>query len=110
MCTVKTRPTLVKDPRCLSRLVSTTSVLYLATSKCETTLVYNEFFLLSPPQEAPEGILDRCQYVRIDGSNKVDLTDQVKEHILNLVKQYGTGGCGFYSIFFCLFSDFTILY
>ena len=97
----------MKDPRCLSRLVSTTSV---PTSKCETTLVYNEFFLLSPPQGAPEGILDRCKYVRIDGGNKVDLTDQVKEHILNLVKQYETGGCGFYSIFFCSFSDFTILY
>ena len=103
MCTVKTRPTLVKDPRCLSRLVSTTSVLYLPVN-------VKPFFLLSPPQGAPEGILDRCKYVRIDGSNKVDLTDQVKEHILNLVKQYGTGGCGFYSIFFCLFSDFTILY
>ena len=97
----------MKNPRCLSRLVSTTSV---PTSKCETTSVYNEFFLLSPPQGAPEGILDRCKYVRIDGGNKVDLTDQVKEQILDLVKQYGTGGRGFYSIFFCLFSDFTILY
>ena len=97
MCTVKTRPTLLKDPRCLSRLVS-------------YTLVYNEFFLLSPPQGAPESILDRCKYVRIDGGNKVDLTAQVKEQILDLVKQYGTGGCGFYSIFFCSFSDFTILY
>ena len=47
------------------------------------------FFLLL--QGAPEGILERCKYVRVDGTQKVDLTPEIKEEILDLVRKYGTG-------------------
>lgn len=40
---------------------------------------------------APEGILERCSYVRLNGSDKVDLTPSIKGQILELVKKYGTG-------------------
>ena len=42
-------------------------------------------------QGAPEGILERCKYVRVDGTQKVDLTPEIKEEILDLVRKYGTG-------------------
>lgn len=39
---------------------------------------------------APEGVLDRCSHVRV-GNNKVALTPVIKNNILELTKQYGTG-------------------
>ncbi|XP_042904343.1 calcium-transporting ATPase sarcoplasmic/endoplasmic reticulum type isoform X2 [Parasteatoda tepidariorum] len=39
---------------------------------------------------APECILDRCSHVRV-GSTKVPLTPQIKNKILDITKQYGTG-------------------
>lgn len=40
---------------------------------------------------APESILDRCNFVRVNGSERINLTPEVKEQILDLVKKYGTG-------------------
>lgn len=45
------------------------------------------FFFL---QGAPEGIIERCNYIRV-GSKKQPLTPKTKQQILDLVKTYGTG-------------------
>ena len=42
-------------------------------------------------QGAPEGILERCSFVRINGKDKVPMTTEIKEQILQLVRKYGTG-------------------
>lgn len=39
---------------------------------------------------APEGILDRCTYVRI-GNQKMLMTPAIREQIMSVVKEYGTG-------------------
>jgi len=39
---------------------------------------------------APEGVLDRCTHARV-GTNKVPLTQTLKNRILDLTRQYGTG-------------------
>ncbi|EAT41829.1 AAEL006582-PC [Aedes aegypti] len=39
---------------------------------------------------APEGVLDRCTHARV-GSTKVPLTQTLKNRILDLTRQYGTG-------------------
>lgn len=39
---------------------------------------------------APEGVLDRCTHARV-GSSKVPLTTSLKNRILELTRQYGTG-------------------
>ncbi|XP_035215156.1 calcium-transporting ATPase sarcoplasmic/endoplasmic reticulum type-like, partial [Stegodyphus dumicola] len=39
---------------------------------------------------APEGVLDRCSYVRV-GNTKLPMTASVKNRILDITKQYGTG-------------------
>ncbi|XP_034252460.1 calcium-transporting ATPase sarcoplasmic/endoplasmic reticulum type isoform X2 [Thrips palmi] len=39
---------------------------------------------------APEGVLDRCTHARL-GSQKVPLTSTLKNRILDLTRQYGTG-------------------
>lgn len=39
---------------------------------------------------APEGVLDRCTHCRV-GSQKVPLTSTLKNRILDLTRQYGTG-------------------
>ncbi|KRT86446.1 hydrolase [Oryctes borbonicus] len=39
---------------------------------------------------APEGVLDRCTHARV-GSQKVPLTSTLKNRILDLTRQYGTG-------------------
>ncbi len=43
------------------------------------------------PQGAPESILDRCNFVRVNGGLKEVLTPEMKEQILTLVRKYGTG-------------------
>ena len=55
---------------------------------CGSGLAY---WCLSPLQGAPEGILERCKYVRVNGDRRVDLTPEIKEEILDLVRKYGTG-------------------
>ncbi|CAD6218348.1 GSCOCG00011433001-RA-CDS [Cotesia congregata] len=39
---------------------------------------------------APEGVLDRCTHARV-GTSKVPLTSTLKNRILDLTRQYGTG-------------------
>ncbi|KAG5834929.1 hypothetical protein ANANG_G00266760 [Anguilla anguilla] len=39
---------------------------------------------------APEGVLDRCTHVRV-GGKKVALTAGIKEKILSVIREYGTG-------------------
>ncbi|KAI5102938.1 ATPase, Ca++ transporting, cardiac muscle, fast twitch 1 like isoform X1, partial [Silurus meridionalis] len=39
---------------------------------------------------APEGVIDRCTYVRV-GSARVPLTGPIKEKILTIIKEWGTG-------------------
>ncbi|CAL1616471.1 unnamed protein product [Knipowitschia caucasica] len=39
---------------------------------------------------APEGVLDRCSHVRV-GNSKVPMTKGVKEKILSVIRDYGTG-------------------
>nr|XP_039253740.1 sarcoplasmic/endoplasmic reticulum calcium ATPase 1-like [Styela clava] len=39
---------------------------------------------------APEGMLERCSYVRI-GKDRQPMTPKLKDHILQLVAEYGTG-------------------
>lgn len=43
-------------------------------------------------QGAPEGIIERCNFIRV-GSKKQPLTPKTKQQILELVKTYGTGLC-----------------
>uniref|UniRef100_A0A3P8VUS1 Calcium-transporting ATPase n=1 Tax=Cynoglossus semilaevis TaxID=244447 RepID=A0A3P8VUS1_CYNSE len=39
---------------------------------------------------APEGVIDRCAYVRV-GNTKVPLTKGIKEKIMSVIREYGTG-------------------
>lgn len=39
---------------------------------------------------APEGVLDRCSHARV-GTSKVPLTPALRERIMDLTRQYGTG-------------------
>ncbi|XP_077959696.1 ATPase sarcoplasmic/endoplasmic reticulum Ca2+ transporting 1, like isoform X2 [Gasterosteus aculeatus] len=39
---------------------------------------------------APEGVIDRCAYVRV-GTNRVPLTNAIKEKILTVIREWGTG-------------------
>ena len=42
-------------------------------------------------QGAPEGILERCTKARIAGKETVELNEQMKADILDVVKRYGSG-------------------
>lgn len=42
------------------------------------------------PQGAPEGVIDRCMYVRV-GTTRVPLTNAIKEKILTVIRDWGTG-------------------
>ncbi|XP_032396217.1 sarcoplasmic/endoplasmic reticulum calcium ATPase 2 [Etheostoma spectabile] len=39
---------------------------------------------------APEGVIDRCTHIRV-GSNKVPMTPGIKEKILSVIREYGSG-------------------
>uniref|UniRef100_A0A8C4IQC2 Calcium-transporting ATPase n=1 Tax=Dicentrarchus labrax TaxID=13489 RepID=A0A8C4IQC2_DICLA len=39
---------------------------------------------------APEGVIERCAYVRV-GTNRVPLTGPLKDHIMSIIKEWGTG-------------------
>ena len=47
------------------------------------------FFLLF--KGAPESILERCAFVRINGTEKVPMTGSIKDQIMEVVQKYGTG-------------------
>lgn len=42
------------------------------------------------PQGAPEGVIERCAYVRV-GTTRVPLTNAIKEKILSVIRDWGTG-------------------
>lgn len=42
-------------------------------------------------QGAPESILERCTHVRINGKDKVNMTSEIKEQIIEVIQRYGTG-------------------
>uniref|UniRef100_A0A8C4EDP7 Calcium-transporting ATPase n=1 Tax=Dicentrarchus labrax TaxID=13489 RepID=A0A8C4EDP7_DICLA len=39
---------------------------------------------------APEGVIDRCTHIRV-GSNKVPLTPGIKDKLMSVIREYGTG-------------------
>uniref|UniRef100_A0A7N6BGE0 Calcium-transporting ATPase n=1 Tax=Anabas testudineus TaxID=64144 RepID=A0A7N6BGE0_ANATE len=39
---------------------------------------------------APEGVIDRCTHIRV-GSNKVPMTPGIKEKLMSVIREYGTG-------------------
>ncbi|XP_031434357.1 sarcoplasmic/endoplasmic reticulum calcium ATPase 2b [Clupea harengus] len=39
---------------------------------------------------APEGVVDRCTHIRV-GSNKVPMTAGIKEKIMSVIREYGSG-------------------
>lgn len=41
-------------------------------------------------QGAPEGVIDRCTHIRV-GSNKVPMTAGIKDKIMTVIREYGTG-------------------
>lgn len=52
--------------------------------------VVNTLFFCSTSQGAPEGVIDRCTHVRV-GKNKVPLNKTIKEKIMSVIREYGTG-------------------
>lgn len=50
----------------------------------------NISFLFSTPQGAPEGVIERCTHVRV-GNSKVPLSKPIKEKIMSVIRDYGTG-------------------
>jgi len=53
-----------------------------------------KMYLSTCLQGAPEGLLDRCQFVRV-GTQKIPITPGIKAEITKHVKFYGTGERGF---------------
>lgn len=47
-------------------------------------------FFLPKQQGAPEGVIDRCNYVRV-GTTRVPFTPAIKDKILGIIKEWGTG-------------------
>uniref|UniRef100_A0A8C5EQ96 Calcium-transporting ATPase n=1 Tax=Gouania willdenowi TaxID=441366 RepID=A0A8C5EQ96_GOUWI len=59
---------------------------YCSPAKSAKAPVGNKMFV----KGAPEGVIDRCAYVRV-GTTRVPLTGPVKDHILSVIKEWGTG-------------------
>ncbi|EHB11840.1 Sarcoplasmic/endoplasmic reticulum calcium ATPase 1 [Heterocephalus glaber] len=59
---------------------------YCSPAKSSRASVGNKMFV----KGAPEGVIDRCNYVRV-GTTRVPLTGPVKEKILSVIKEWGTG-------------------
>uniref|UniRef100_A0AAX7SZJ7 Calcium-transporting ATPase n=1 Tax=Astatotilapia calliptera TaxID=8154 RepID=A0AAX7SZJ7_ASTCA len=59
---------------------------YCCPAKSAKAPVGNKMFV----KGAPEGVIDRCTYVRV-GTNRVPLTGPVKDHIMSVIKEWGTG-------------------
>nr|XP_020453458.1 sarcoplasmic/endoplasmic reticulum calcium ATPase 1-like isoform X2 [Monopterus albus] len=56
------------------------------TAKTAKAPMGNKMFV----KGAPEGVIDRCSYIRV-GTSRVPLTGPVKDHILSVIKEWGTG-------------------
>uniref|UniRef100_A0A2R9BE23 Calcium-transporting ATPase n=1 Tax=Pan paniscus TaxID=9597 RepID=A0A2R9BE23_PANPA len=59
---------------------------YCSPAKSSRAAVGNKMFV----KGAPEGVIDRCNYVRV-GTTRVPLTGPVKEKIMAVIKEWGTG-------------------
>ncbi|XP_041092711.1 sarcoplasmic/endoplasmic reticulum calcium ATPase 1 isoform X2 [Polyodon spathula] len=59
---------------------------YCSPAKASRAAVGNKMFI----KGAPEGVIDRCAYVRV-GTTRVPLTEPVKEKIMTVIKEWGTG-------------------
>ncbi|XP_070586492.1 sarcoplasmic/endoplasmic reticulum calcium ATPase 1-like [Erythrolamprus reginae] len=59
---------------------------YCSPAKASRAAVGNKMFI----KGAPEGVIDRCNYVRV-GTTRVPLTANVRDHILGVIKEWGTG-------------------
>ncbi|XP_053217065.1 sarcoplasmic/endoplasmic reticulum calcium ATPase 1 isoform X1 [Podarcis raffonei] len=59
---------------------------YCSPAKASRAAVGNKMFV----KGAPEGVIDRCNYVRV-GTTRVPLTPIVREHIMGVIKEWGTG-------------------
>ncbi|XP_062993865.1 sarcoplasmic/endoplasmic reticulum calcium ATPase 1 [Elgaria multicarinata webbii] len=59
---------------------------YCTPAKASRAAVGNKMFI----KGAPEGVIDRCNYVRV-GTTRVPLTSNVKDHIMAVIKEWGTG-------------------
>uniref|UniRef100_A0A8C9W097 Calcium-transporting ATPase n=1 Tax=Scleropages formosus TaxID=113540 RepID=A0A8C9W097_SCLFO len=59
---------------------------YCSPAKSSKAPVGNKMFI----KGAPEGVIDRCTYVRV-GTTRVPLTGPVKDKIMAVIKEWGTG-------------------
>uniref|UniRef100_A0A8C2WXP6 Calcium-transporting ATPase n=1 Tax=Cyclopterus lumpus TaxID=8103 RepID=A0A8C2WXP6_CYCLU len=59
---------------------------FCSPAKSGKTPVGNKMFV----KGAPEGVIDRCSYIRV-GTSRIPLTGPVKENILSVIKEWGTG-------------------
>ncbi|XP_035379572.1 sarcoplasmic/endoplasmic reticulum calcium ATPase 1 isoform X1 [Electrophorus electricus] len=59
---------------------------YCSPTKASKAPLGNKMFV----KGAPEGVIDRCAYVRV-GTTRLPLTGPVKEKILAVIKEWGTG-------------------
>ncbi|XP_051996133.1 sarcoplasmic/endoplasmic reticulum calcium ATPase 1-like isoform X2 [Xyrauchen texanus] len=59
---------------------------YCSPTKSPKSSVGNKMFI----KGAPEGVIDRCTYVRV-GATRVPLTGPVKDKIMSVIKEWGTG-------------------
>ncbi|XP_072351198.1 sarcoplasmic/endoplasmic reticulum calcium ATPase 2 [Scyliorhinus torazame] len=59
---------------------------YCSPNKPTRSSIGNKMFI----KGAPEGVVDRCTHIRV-GTNKVPLSPSVKEKILTVIKEWGTG-------------------
>ncbi|XP_067992768.1 LOW QUALITY PROTEIN: sarcoplasmic/endoplasmic reticulum calcium ATPase 1-like, partial [Melanerpes formicivorus] len=59
---------------------------FCSPAKASRAAVGNKMFV----KGAPEGVIDRCSYVRV-GTTRVPLTPLVKEKIMAVIKEWGTG-------------------
>ncbi|XP_073492302.1 sarcoplasmic/endoplasmic reticulum calcium ATPase 1 isoform X2 [Aquarana catesbeiana] len=59
---------------------------YCTPAKASRAAVGNKMFV----KGAPEGVIDRCNYVRV-GTTRVPFTSGIKDKILSVVKEWGTG-------------------
>ncbi|XP_058868459.1 sarcoplasmic/endoplasmic reticulum calcium ATPase 1 isoform X2 [Acipenser ruthenus] len=59
---------------------------YCTPAKASRAAVGSKLFV----KGAPEGVIDRCAYVRV-GTTRVPLTTPVKDKIMTVIKEWGTG-------------------
>ncbi|XP_041079678.1 sarcoplasmic/endoplasmic reticulum calcium ATPase 2-like [Polyodon spathula] len=59
---------------------------FCTPNKARTTTTMQKMFV----KGAPEGVIERCTHIRVGGS-KVPLTPGIKEKIMTVIKEWGTG-------------------